>query len=228
MAVTVDQTSLGTGNASGSNPTLTTTGAVAAGGHIIVVAGRFNSTNSTMAVSGGALTWTQDHTAVSGSIRTSVFRAPAPAGLAASTVLTLTHTGGGVADSIFGAASYLGIDTVGTVVAVNGGGASTAAWSSGSVAGNSGDALVGGAFVDAGAVSSSVPTAPAVERIDRNIAGQSESLTMADILSLSGATALAGTWNAAGGHVAVAVAYKAAAGGGGGTVVKQLAALGVG
>jgi hypothetical protein len=211
VAVTVDQATLGTGNASASTTTtLTTTNAVAAGARILIVCGRFYSGANTQSfTTTGGLTWTQDHTVVSGSIRTSVWSAAAPSGLASSTALTITHTN--ACDSIMGGASYNGIDTSGFAVAFNGAAASTAAWSSGSVAGNAGDALIGGAFVDNGSVSSSVIGGSETERIDKNVAGQSETLTLYDILSIAGSTALTGTWNAAGSHVATAVAYKALA-----------------
>lgn len=216
MAVTVDQATLGTGNSSGAGTTtMSTTAVVASGAVIVLLAGRFNSTNSTMAASGGSLTWSTAHNVTSGSIRVYLFYAFAPSGLASSTTLTITHSGGGSADCIIGAYSLLGVDTSGTVVAFNGAGASTAGWSSGSVSGNSGNALVGGAFVDNGSVSSSTPTAPAVERIDKNVAGQSETLTLVDKLSISGSDSVAGTWNAAGSHVAIGAAFKDAAGGGG-------------
>lgn len=215
MAITVDQATLGTGNASANTTTsMSTTNTVAAGAMIVLIVGRFFSGASTIAMNAtGGLTWTQAHTAVSGNVRASLFYAFAPSGLASSTTLSVTHTN--ASDAIMGAASYLGADSSGTVTAFNGTGASTAAWSSGNVTGNSGDALIGGCFVDAGAVSSSTPGGSANERIDRNVAGQSETLVLQDILSIAGTTAMTGTWNAAGAHIAVAASFKAAAGGGG-------------
>lgn len=206
---------LGTGNsASNTFCTLTTTSAVAAGAVIVIVAGRFNTVGGSHVVTGGGLTWAVDHTVVSGSIRTSVISAQAPAGLSSSTAITVTNNIATPGDMIAGAASYLGIDTAGTiVVAINGAGASTAAWNSGSVGGNAGDLLVGGAFIDNGATSSSVPGGTGVERIDVNIPGQAETLTLVDKLTIAGADTIDGTWNSAGGHVAAAVAYKALAAG---------------
>jgi hypothetical protein len=130
-------------------------------------------------------------------------------GLASSSALVVSHAN--TPDTIIGAASYLGVDSTGTVTAFNSGAASTAAWSSGNVAGNSGDALIGGAFVDNGSVSSSTPGGSANERIDQNVAGQSETLVFEDILSIAGTTALTGTWNAAGSHLAIAASFKPSA-----------------
>lgn len=230
MAVTTDVL-LGTGNAGASAAvSLVTTNTVAAGGRLVLLVGSFKTAQGTYSVTTAAgLTWAQDHTVVSGQIRVAVFSAPAPSGLASGSTITITNTGGSATgDFIVGGESYLGIDTsAGYVTGFNGAAAATAAWATGSITASSGDAIIGGAWVDAGAVSSSTPTSPAVERIDKNVAGQSETLTLVDKLSVAGSDALAGTWNAAGGHVAIGVGYKAAAGGGGVTV-KQLAALGVG
>lgn len=209
MAVTLDAV-LGNGNGTIATTTITTGAAVASNGRIVVLIGRFSGTGTTVStVTAGAINLARDHSLVSVNLRAEVWSAAAPSGLASSSTITVTHSG--ICDCIIGAVSYLGIDTTGTVVAFNAAAAATAAWSSGSVAGNAGDALVGGSFVDSGSVSSSAPGGSAVERIDANVAGQSETLVFEDILSLGGATALQGTWNAAASHVAIAVAYKAAA-----------------
>jgi hypothetical protein len=203
---------LGQGNSSGVGTTTLTTGAtVTAGHHLILVAGRFNSTNSTMSVSGGGLTWTEDVTLVSGSYRISIFRAPAPSGLASGTTLTVTHTGGGTADCIIAAHSYSGIDTAGTVIATGShADSATTAWGSGAVASTSGNALIGGSFSDGAAVSST-PTSPGVERYDINIGAQSECLELVDKVSVAGSDSIDGTWNASTTSISAAVCYKATA-----------------
>lgn len=215
MAVTLDAL-LGTGNATGSaTVSLVTANTVAANGRLVLLVGSFFTSQGTYSVTTAAgLTWTQDHTVVSGQIRVSIFSAPAPSGLAASSTITITDSGGSATgDLIIGGVSYLGIDTVGTVVSFNGAAAATAAWASGSISSNSGDAIVGGAWVDAGAVNSSTPTGPAVERVDVNIAGQSETITIVDKLTVAGADSVAGAWNTTGSHIAIGVGYKAAASG---------------
>lgn len=226
MAVTLD-TALGTGNASAaSSVSFNTTAAVASGGRVVLICGRWQlASTSTMSITGtGGLTWAQDHTVSSGTLRISVFSAPAPAGLASGTTLTVSFSTASN-DTIIGAGSFLGIDTVGTVVAFNGGAASTAAWSSASVAATSGNALIGGAFCD-GLNATSTPTAPGVELFDRNIVGQSESLVEQYKLSVAGSDTIAGTWSGAVSHVAIGVAYKAAAAGA--AAPRLLGSLGVG
>lgn len=225
MAVALDA-ALGTGNsASGLSCNLVTTSAVAAGATIILIAGKFSGSGSTVSASGGGLTWTQDQTNTSGSLRVSIFRALAAAGLASGTTLTVTAASG-ANDFVIGAGSFTGIDTVSPVRTSGGASASSTAWSTGSIAASSGDFLIGGTFEDGSATATSTPTGPAVELLDRLIAGQSEALTAAYKLSVAGSDSIAGTWSTSVGHVVSGVAYKAAAGGG--TVVKHLAALGVG
>lgn len=211
MAVTLD-TTLGTGAAAGSATiTLTTTNPVAAGGTIIAIIGRFNSAAPTATLSvttTGGLTWTQDHTLTSGNIRTSLFRAHAPAGLAASTAIVWTQSAA-TGDLMVGAGSFLGVDTSGPT-AFNGASSLTTAWTSTSVAAASGNFLVGGSFGD-GFVGSSTPTGPAVELFDVNSAGQSEMITAAYKLSVAGSDLIAGTWSGTLDSATVAVAYAAAA-----------------
>lgn len=163
-----------------------------------------------MVCSGGGLSWTEDVTNVSGSIRFSVFRAPAPSGLASGTVLTVTHTNN--SDCIIGAGSFLGIDTTGTVITTAVNNASTAGWTGGALSSTSGNMIFGGAFVDSGSVSSSAPVAPSVELFDKNVAGQSETLICEYKLSVAGADLVDGTWNAGAAWIGASVCYKSAAG----------------
>lgn len=217
MAVTFDQ-ALGTGAQSvpgATAGTVTTTGAVPAGGMVVFKAGRFNSAGTTLTASGGGLTWATGHTIASGSIRLYLFYAFAPAGLASGTVLSATPSAASN-DFTMCAASYLGVDSAVSPVAFGGAAASTAAWATGSIAASSGNALIGGAYGD-GALSTSTPTGPAVERVDFNSATTSGSITLVDKLSVAGSDSLAGTWSGALGHIALGVAFQAAAGGGAAT-----------
>lgn len=207
MAVTLD-TALGQGNqAAGSNPAITTTSSVAVGGRVIVVAGHFVNGVTTRSCGGGGLTWAEDVYLRATALHISVFSAAAPAGLASSTVLTVTYNNAG--DSILGAISLLGIDPVSPVVASNTNNASTAGWSSGTVAATSGNALVGGAFVDSASVTLSTPTAPGVEWFDDHVGAQSETATGVYKLSVAGSDVIDGTWDAAAAWIAAAVCYKA-------------------
>lgn len=215
MAITVDDATLGTGNSSGGSgvPTnLSTAGVVAATARIIIIAGQFSSVGATMSVgTTGGLTWATDIAAVSGNLRVSIFSAAAPSGLANGTTLGIAHSN--THDAIIFAYSLLGVDTTTWAIGSNSTGAATAAWSSGNVTPGGGNyALVGGAFVDSGSVSSSTPAAGS-ERVDLNVPGQSETLTLVDQLTVSGTNTISGTWNAAATHLAAAVAYAELAGG---------------
>lgn len=226
MAVTVDQASLGT--AAGTvtaSVTFATTAAVASGGMLVVLIGVFSAGLPAHTVSGGGLTWAQAHTSTSGSLRVSLWYAFAAAGLASGTNLT-AGPGSGSHDITVCSASYLGVSTSGTVTGFNAAAASTAAWATGTIAGASGDAYIGGAFGD-GTLRTSTPTSPAVERVDFNSATTSGSVTLVDKLSGSASDNLAGTWSGTLGHIGLGASFLPAAGGGGPTV-KHLAALGVG
>lgn len=212
MAITLDAL-LGTGKGHNVAGTLSTTNPVAAGAQLIVVVGRFDSAGGTMSLAGGGLTWATDHNLSSGSLRDYVFRAPVPAGLAASTVLTLTSSAPATTDMLFGALSLLGIDSANPVSGFNGAAAATAAWSSGSITANNGDAIVGGAFEDGSATDTSTPTSPGVEAWDFNDATQTEAETGVYKLSVAGTDSVDGTWATAVSHLAIGVAYKAAAAG---------------
>jgi hypothetical protein len=214
LAVTVDQANLGTQAESGvTSSSLNTGAAVASGAMIVALVHNFNSAAETLSMSGGSLTWTQAHTLTSGSLRLSLFYAFAPSGLASGTTLTVTASVGGSNDMTWCVASYLGVDTSGTVVAFNAAAASTAAWSSGSVAGNSGNALIGGAGGD-GTLRTSTPDAGNNERIDFNSATTSGSITLVDKLSISGTDSLDGDWSGTLSHIGIGVAFKPAAAGG--------------
>lgn len=227
MAVTVDQANIGTaakGSAEANNNLIAfnTTAAVASGAMIAILAFRFRSGGGgTITGSGGSLTWTTVHSITSGNIGIWLICAFAPSGLASGTTLTVTSTSNNN-DWTVGADSYLGVDTSGTVsaavIATGGASAGTAAWSTGSIGGASGNALIGGAGGD-GTLRTSTPTSPANERIDFNNATTAGSITLVDKLSISGSDSLAGTWSGTLDHVAVGAAFAAAAGGGAASLV---------
>jgi hypothetical protein len=211
MAVAVDQASLGTAAANATSATITTTNAVAALAHVIVLLGMWRTDPppaNTVTVAGNAAT--QAHTIVSGALRLGLFYYYAAAGLASSSAIVGTGQAGsnGI---LMCAASYTGIDTTGTVTGFNATAAATAAYSSGNVSASAGDALIGGCWGD-GAQRTSTPTGPAVERSDFNTATTGQSVTLVDKLSMSATDALAGTWSGTLDHMAIAVAFKPAAG----------------
>jgi hypothetical protein len=210
-AVTLDQP-LGTGNNSNASTcSLVTSAAVASGAMIALIIGWFKNDAGTSSITTAAgLTWTKDAELRASSLHIAIWHAFAPSGLASSSTITATISAN--ADSIMGAGSFLGVDTVGTVIASQTNNGSTAGWSSGTVASTSGNMLFGGSFIDSGSVSSSTPTSPGVELFDKNVAGQSETLTAVYKLSVSGNDVIDGTWNAAAAWIAAGVCYKAAAG----------------
>jgi hypothetical protein len=217
LAVTVDQANIYAG--AGSNQTnhaFNTTAAVASGAMVVVLAFRWRSGGGgTYTVSGGGLTWTTVHAVVSGNLTISLMAAFAPSGLASGTTLTVNGSVGGN-DYTVCAASYLGVDTSGTVSAAvrafGGAAASTAAWSTGTITGNAGDAYIGGAGGD-GTLRTSAPGGDATERIDFNSATSSGSITLVDDLAGEASDTLAGTWSGTIAHIAIGAAFIPAAGG---------------
>jgi hypothetical protein len=216
MAVTLDR-SLGTSNASGAaSVNLVTSGAAAAGTLIVLDVGAFVTGSPTVTVTGtGGLTWATATSGSSGSLRKYLFYAFAPAGLASGTTLTVS-AGSGTHDWLIDGGSWLGVDISGTLanalVAFNSVAASTAAWSTGTIAAGAGNLLVAGVFEDGSGTATSTTTAPALELNDFNNATQTEAQTMGYKLSASASDSIAGAWSSALGHVCVGAAFKAAAG----------------
>lgn len=211
MAVTLDA-ALGTGNNAGATTcAITTTNAVAATGRPVIIVGYFFNGVRTCTMSGMGLTWAEDAVLRAASLHISIFSAPDAAGHASGQTITATFSA--AVDSVMGGGSFLGIDTSGTVIASATNNGSTAAWNSGTVASTSGNALIGGAFIDNGATTSSLETSPGIELFDKNVGAQSETTTGVYKLSVAGSDSVAGTWNAAAAWIAAGVCYKAAAGG---------------
>lgn len=216
MAFTLD-TALGTGaNAGATNATLTTTAAVASGGTIFWFVFKFRAGGpGTVTPSGGGLTWATIHTSTSGNLGVWIFGAFAPAGLASSTVLTGTSSGG-TGDYTHGAVSFLGVDQAGTVAAairaVNATSAGTAAWSSGTLTGALvGDLVIGAAGGD-GTLRTSVIAGDNVEGIDFNNVGTSGSIALNYDLNGESNDTGAGTWSGTLTHLGIGAAMKPAAG----------------
>jgi hypothetical protein len=197
------------GNAKGhllTSVDLVTAAAVAAGGHICVGGARFSGTGSDdLTLAGGGLTWTRVVDVVNGSLRIAIWVAYAPSGLASGTTLTMTLTNG--TDCMLSAQSYTGGNSSTVIDGSNNGTGSTAAWSSGSVFVNVGDAEFGCAFCD-GLVGSSIPT-NGVEITDFNDATQTETYVAEDIASAVSASDISGTWSGAVTWISAAIAIQA-------------------
>lgn len=232
-------TSLGTPVASAvtaTTRTLTTNATAPTNSLIIAVCMWGAVASQTGTMSGGGLTWTTDQTnawAFSGfTFSIGIFSAPAPAGLASGTVLTLTGSAG--IDANISVFYDTGLDLTSSRKDVsNGQGALTANWDSGSASNTNADGLlVGGSLIDGSAFGGSMTSTPAAgetELFDWINSGDDWAATVAyKIVSATGSQKISGTWAASANQVSAFVAYKAAAGGGGTTTAKSLAALGVG
>jgi hypothetical protein len=212
-------TSIGTN--SGAGPTtlnLTTTGAVPVDGLIVIVGCWGFASARTATASGGGLTWTTDHTQgfTSGyEYRLGIFSAPAPAGLASSSTLTLT-AGGGNVDGLLMAASYTtGLDQSGTREDTSTGtGASINTWSTGTASTtNADDLIIGGSFHDGLATNTATGGATEVTGQDFQFAGNAWSMVVEyKIVASAGSQSLTGTWTATTNQVCAFAAYKGDAG----------------
>jgi hypothetical protein len=209
VAAAVLDANLGTKAQTGSVTASFVTSAAAAPGSLIVVGlgGFFTGGAPTMTVAGG-LTWGVTTGTLSGSLKGYLYYAYAAGGLASGA--TITWTASGSTDWLIGGASFLGMDSTPTLLATNGGGASTQAWSSGSLVAGETNLAVVMAFEDGSGTATSTSTAPLTELIDFNSAGQTEAFTLAyDLASASTAT-LAGSWSTPVSHVTRGGAFKIA------------------
>lgn len=191
---------------------LTTSAAVPAGDTIIVVTGGFNSPVRTMTITGGGLTWTNDKAAANGSDFIAVHRGNAPSGLAISTALTCTFSGTAQGPFIAGA-SFPNIVSASPVdLSSSATPATGTAWAAASITTTVTDTVVGAAWGD-GTATSSTPTSPWSEAFDVNDATSTETLTLVYRESVAaGAYAPAGTWAAStGGQTVIAIGYKVSA-----------------
>jgi hypothetical protein len=227
MAIVLDQ-QLGTAYETGDQTdiALTTGAAVASGGFIVLGVGGnlWPSDINISSVSGGGLTWTVDHHFHIGTQDGfAIISAQAPAGLASSTVVTISFSGGTgvVAYPICGGVSFTGVKTSSPVdgTPLSGGAGSGTSWSSGSYAITAGSVLVGGVYINSG---DSHNATAGTECWDRNNGGGPSSAGIQRIESSAGSYNLAGSWTGSSGYGFAAVAYLAAAGGGGGDTTIRL------
>jgi hypothetical protein len=221
-------TSLGTAVASAVTATTRTfTTSVTAPSNSLIIAPCFWGAvaSQTGVMSGGSLSWgltgtgTPEQTNAFGfsgfTFSTGIFSAPAAAGLASGTVLTLTTSAG--VDASIAVYAVTGMDLTGSRKDVsNGQGALTANWDSGSATNTVPDVLlIGGSMVDGsafGGVMSSTPAGSATELDDVVNAGDDWAFTTTyQIVAATASQNLAGTWAASANQVSAFVAYKAAA-----------------
>lgn len=204
--------------------TFTTTGAVPSGGHIIVGAVWYADGNAaTGTISGGGLTWTTDHYATpDGDVNFSLglFSAPAPSGLASSTVLTLTLTGlsygvnlGGIYATGIATSSWEDVSSAADHTA-------TSTWGSALTTTNADDLLIGLGYAEAETSSTANTGASYAEAFDFSHATTGNTLTMVyRIVSAASTYTPGGTWAVTPGvNLSASTSYKADAGGGGGGV----------
>lgn len=208
--------SLGTavGTTPGSTWTLTTTGAVPAGGTVVVALGWFNA-SATYTVSGGGLTWTMPAAKTDGSSRNVAHAfAPAPAGLASGTVLTFTVASGSFSNGA--AACYVtGADTLD--VNGTGGSGSTVGWSGSITTSDPNTIVFGFAFNDGLASGSETPGSGYSEWCDFvNGADVNVFAGVYQVVSSAGAYTPGGTWSSGTNPWVVATLSLKSGGGGGG------------
>jgi hypothetical protein len=216
----------------GTTQTLTTGNAVASGGFITLLVGWFGA-GSLSSVTGGSLTWSIDKTIANGSVHIALVSAQAAAGLASATVLTANYSASVTSRAVAGC-SFTGIVSSAALDATaSATPAAGTAWNCGGViTTNANDVVVGVVMGDAGAGTTSTPAGGWTEvpatagDFNDNAAGDSWTMVY-QIVSATGTYTPSGTWGISETTAGASGAYMAA-GGGGGTVVKQLAALGVG
>lgn len=165
-------------------------------------------------MSGGGLSWSVDKIGSGGATNT-VFIASAqcPAGLAGSTSISYTLSGGQTASALtLGCFSFTGVKTSSPVDGTPLGPTtvSTTGWSSGSYAITAGSVIVATDW-NAGAVASNTPTGPSIEALDfTNVTDNYAQCALYRIEAAGGSYTVAGAWNAAASNTNVAVAYLAA------------------
>lgn len=212
MAITVDQTNIGTlASAAGTNMAFNTTATVAVGGMIVILMHRFHSGGGGVYTgTGGGLSWSLGHSMTTGNIGIYLFYAFAPAGLASATSIGVNGSVGSN-DYTACAASYLGVKTSSPVTGINGATGPGAPWTSGAVDLNNGDLLIGGAGGD-GTLRTSTTDPPGNERIEFNSGTTSGSITLADKqISADGPDSLDGDWSGALTYVGLGVGFSPAA-----------------
>lgn len=198
MAI-ANPTTLGTSSSAtdAASYTHSTTAVVPSDGFIIVCAAWGAAADRTGAMSGGGLTWATDHSQLfSGAIpwRFAVFSAQAPAGLASSTVLTLTLTGGNAFGAFITACYTTGVATAAAKDVSDGSGASTASWDTTATSTTVDETLVIGGSIHDG-LQTSTATGGATELFDFQLAAESWAMTVTyKQLATIQSASLTGTW----------------------------------
>lgn len=199
------------GPASGTTVAITTTGAVPAGGRVILEVGWANAVTPTG--SGGGLSWAVDHTVANSNLRVAILSADAPAGVAASTVLTVTFSGSAFARTAT-ACYFTGIAAASYADGTAGGTGTSNPWttSAGITTTNADDVIVAVAWIDFRNTTSTA-TGSFLEALEYYDAIENGTYTVAyRIVSSTGTYTPTGTWASDGQPWQVAaVAYKAAA-----------------
>lgn len=229
MAITIDQSAIGTAVALGTSAStvaITTNVTIAAGALIILAAGCDPPAASVDSCSdngaGGTLSWTKDvggKQSQASAETIGIFSAPAPSGLASGTVITVTLQAASSSRWV-GGFSVLGADTSasrvdGSAPAKHESAGSSTAWSSTSYTVAAGTIIAAATAFDINHPATA--TSPAVLDFDVSEAtGGNEFLCAHQIVSAGGATVLAGTITIAGStNMTIAVGYKVAAAAGG-------------
>lgn len=183
--------------------THTTTASVGSGERIFLVAGYVSNaaTERTAVTTGGGLTWTEDHNVggLDGNFgNLKIFSANCPAGLASSTVLTVTLSGNSFGINI-GCFSCSGVATASFVDMVDGQfrATPTGTWdSTASSTTNADDLLVGFAFCDGTPTISSTVGGSFTELLDIFSASNDWTLTVTyRIVAATASYNATGTWS---------------------------------
>jgi hypothetical protein len=204
-------TSLGNGHTDNSQTTVTfNTNAIIPAGALLVIVSSYWGGATTVAVSGGGLTFVNDTTFSSGNPHVTISRAQVSSDIASGT--TITRTLGAAMNGHFISGFYItehdqASPLTGSVGSASG---STAAFTCGSITPAVANSIVIGAnFSDAGAASTtSAPTGGWTEVVDVNEALPAGTAFTALYQIGSGALNPGGTWSNAGAWVGASVAYK--------------------
>lgn len=216
MAIAIDQANVGevAADTAGSTIVLTTSATVVAGALIVLTITCVNP-QTVSSVSGGGLTWTIDKQGTGGgSSQVAIVSAPAPAGLASGTVITVNLSASTAGGRSCFATSFTGVLPVSPVGTTNGPIATSAstAWATGSTTIAAGSLLIA-CSSDFTSLQTSTPTAPSIEAHDAGSGGFSQT-TCYRIEPAGGTVTIAGTFAAAASGTVCAVEYKAAPDGG--------------
>lgn len=225
---TVTAIGTATANSSASTLAMTVTASVSVGQFIVVGEGQFGGRATHTVTDSAGNTYTQ--MALS-NIRCGLFLAPCTSALTSGvSTITITWSGPEVARTI-GAAKITGTTTGTFDVAATANG-STAAWNGGTTASTAqaDEIAFGVCSCDTATAATDTPGGSYSPVFDITNGGAFQLTMTYLVLSATGTQSATGTWTSTGHtwNACTATVKIDASGGGGGTVVKQLAALGVG